>query len=147
MREQWRAFYRLYRLSRKTERPNGLMSGLFDSLRVLGFHDWVAMANQREGPTDKSVPAFLRRKILEMARKRRLYGQQLELWDALRPLDQKAARKVSSEMGIEMTPDEVAEIRHRVVRSARRLAEEHGVAVPADEIGMLRMISRAVREG
>lgn len=143
-RERWRAFHRLYRLARRKEGENNFGGGLIDCLRVLGFHEWVVSLGKSDKLDDRvAMPVFLRKMTLETTKRRRLYGSEHE---ELRQADCYAARKMAEKYGVEMTPDQCAEVRHKVAKAARQLAVTHGVRVPESEVELLKMVSKSLRD-
>lgn len=147
-RDRWGAFWRLYRLCLRQYGDNS--SNAFDALRMLGFGGWIAdvrlggagpgLVNQRH------VPLFLRRRLLDMARRRRLYGNWCREWEDLRPLDQRAARHLAAQ-GVEMTPDEVAEVRAKFVRHVRSKAATLGLPLPESDYELLQVVKGWMAEG
>lgn len=142
-RERWRAFYRLYRLARRQDSEHGMSADLLSCFSVLGFGDWASLAGGRQAVDPKSLPLFIRRQVVRTTRRRRLYGQNYENWERMRPMEQRAARRAAS-IGIEVTPDQVADVRYKLLRSARKVAAEVGVTVPSDDVDLLRYITASM---
>jgi hypothetical protein len=146
-RERWTAFYRLWRLARKAERANNLMCEAVDALRVLGYAKWVALcedSGDRLG-LGNMLPPVLRRRFLEIARKRRLYGQHYEEWDEWRPRDQAVARQMC-EQGIEYTPDQAAEARKQCTKKIRAYYARIGIQLPESDLELFKWWKRGKDE-
>jgi hypothetical protein len=141
-RELWTAFYRLYRISQGH-------GGHQNIAAVECFH--VLMANSAmlrlaEAGEDTlsrvGWPTFIRRKLLETDRRRRLHGRHWEWLDT----DKRVARQMC-ERGQETTPAEVAEVRCKVLRMIREKAAAEGISVPADDLGLMRWMSAGAAGG
>lgn len=142
-RERWKAFYRLYRLASKKESENNFGGGLIDCLRILGCHDWVVSLGKKDRLSDRyAMPTFLRKMTLDTDKRRRLYGNE---YKALREADCFAARKMAEKYGVELTPDECAEVRHKVAKAARQLAVTQGIPLPESDIAVLKIVSKSLR--
>jgi hypothetical protein len=77
-RDRWKAFYRLYRITMKHDDlryASRDRSGL-DALRMLN-NDWVARLNETDLLSDGGMPVFLRKRFVEMAKRRRAAKRQL----------------------------------------------------------------------
>ena len=135
-RDRWLAFYRLYRLSMGRGAHEDMAA--LDAFRVL-FRDWRwlrLVEAEEQSPSRVHAPPFLRRRLLAHERARRLYGNHPEWAER----DKLVANVVRNEHGIEVTPDEVAEVRRKVITIARRKAAEQGIAVPADDEELLKLL-------
>ena len=125
-RDRWMAFYRLHRMTAggNVHREHGS----HEAMMVLFPPKWTSLVNasSNDGLVDRSkIPIFLRKQLLEHIRRRRLrkYGGDPER-------DRKVAAIVREQHGIEATPDQVAEVRYKVMSIARRVAEDHGKRPP-----------------
>lgn len=136
LRERWIAFHRLYRIVSKHERWASSEPTLSDSLRVFSPR-WTALMNC-EGDTigSRARPKFLRRSLIEGERRRRLHGNHPE-WSER---DKVVANLVRNQHGMEVTPDEVAVVRRKVINIARKKAVELGITLPADDGDVLRLL-------
>jgi hypothetical protein len=137
-REKWQAFHRLWRLAQ----GHGVYQDAeaVDCFRVL-FPNWrpIQLLNglESDGLVDRShMPKFLRKQLLEGHRRQRLYAGHYEWMER----DKKVANLCREQHGIEVTPDEVAETRRKLIRLARDTAAEMDVKVPADDEDLLRML-------
>ena len=135
-RDRWLAFYRLYRLSM----GHGAFQDMaaVDAFRTL-FRDWRfirLLESEERSPSRAHVPRFLRRRLLDMDRRRRLHGDHPEWAER----DKAVANHVHNEHGMEVTPDEVAAVRRKIITIARQKAAEQGIAVPADDEELLRLL-------
>ena len=84
------------------------------------------------------IPTFLRKRLLEGHKKRRLYAGHPEWAER----DKKVAHLCRDAHGIEVTPTEVAEVRRKVINLARRTAAELDVRLPADDEDVLRLLKK-----
>ena len=134
-RDKWRAFYRLHRMTvgGSVHREHGA----HEALMVLFPPKWTSLVNaaNNDGLVDRSkIPIFLRKQLLEHIRRRRLrkYGGDPER-------DRKVVAIVREQHGIEATPDQVAEVRYKVMTLVRKIAEEHGMQPPEhfDEVAAI----------
>ena len=136
MRDRWTAFYRLYRISQGIGAWQDIAAG--DCFRVL-FNNWswIRLVDD-EVPTLSRVhwPTFLRRQIIKMERDRRLYGNHKEEW---KKRDKWVANKCHNE-GTEVTPDEVAVVRRKIIDLARAKGQEMGMRLPKDDDDLLRLL-------
>ena len=137
-RDKWRAFHRLWRLAHGRGGYQDIEAG--ECFRVL-FGGWRSIrlmdGSDSDGLVDRShLPKFLRKSLLEGHRKRRLYAGHYEWVER----DKVTANRCRDEHGIEVTPDEVAEVRRKVIRLARERAAAMDVPVPADDDDLLRLI-------
>lgn len=81
IRDRWKAFYRLWRISKKIDDERSWPDhGPMDALRMLGFGRYVAMANGREQEIGGRGhwPVFLRRRFLDMERRKRREAERQE---------------------------------------------------------------------
>lgn len=143
-RDKWVAFHRLWRLSHRKGDSCWLDGNATDCFRVL-WADWrprMLLDDDREDPliTRRSMPLFLRKRFLELDRKRRLYGECMAEWGRWQERDRRVAAKVRNEQGIEVTPAEVAETRRKVINLARRKAAERGLDLPEDDEELLDLL-------
>jgi hypothetical protein len=83
------------------------------------------------------LPNFLRLMMVRSEKHRRLYGG----GDAekLRDLDQFVARGMADK-GVEMTPEECAEVRSKIVRNVRGIAVAKGIRMPAEDLGVIEFL-------
>lgn len=137
-REKWRAMYRLYRLSHRGDAYGDMAAD--DCFRVL-WRDWrpfqLLDGSGRDGMVDnRHVPPFLRRQLLTLRRRLRLHGSHPEWADR----DKVVAHRCREQHGMEVTPDEVAAVRRKVINMARAKASEIGLPVPSDDDELLRFI-------
>jgi hypothetical protein len=139
-RERWTAFYRLYRISQ----GHGVYQDMAaaDCLRVLmPSGRCIALMNEGDrSPSRTHIPVFLRRKLVDADRRRRLYGKHPE-WMGR---DKVVAAKVRED-GIEVTPEQVGEVRQKVLRLARQRAAECGIPVPGDDAKLLDLLHDSLR--
>lgn len=139
-RDKWRAFSRLWRLANGHGAYQDIAAG--EAIRVL-FPNWRMVRllddDTGDGLVDRShIPKFLRKRMIEHIRRKRLYGGHPE-W---RERAKVVARLVREKLGREVTPDQVAEVRLRVIGIIRRTASERGVDLPADDEAVLRLVLR-----
>ena len=135
VRDRWQAFYRVHRML-----MGGDMNrehGAHESLMVLFPTKWTCLVNAPtdDGLVDRSkCPLFLRRSLLDGIRRARLrkYGGNAER-------DRKVARIVREQHGIEATPEQVAEVRYKVMTLAREAADACGLRRPEhfDEVAAI----------
>ena len=138
-REQWWAFYRLWRITQK--------AGMWQSQEAVTcfrvfFQNWGFIScaddgdatNVRDGIDMAGVPKFLRYKFLDHRRKKRLYGKHYERMGQAKMV----ARKVREEHGIEVTPEECAAVRLKLIKHIRERALADGVTVPQDDDDLMR---------
>ena len=133
VRERWTAFYRLWRLAHGHGACQDMDAS--DCFRVLFPTPMIhVLDHESEGTLSRvHCPMFLRRRILESERRRRLYGNHPE-WSER---DKRVAAKVREEDGMEVTPDEVANVRNKVIRLIRDRALTEGIALPHDDDELL----------
>ena len=136
-RDKWKAFHRLWRLSQGHGAEQDIAAG--QAFRVL-FNNWRAIllldTDRCDPLVDRShVPTFLRKQMLDLYVRRRLYGGHPEWAER----DKRVANAVRAE-GIEVTPREVAEVRAKVIRLARQRAAEMDVKIPDDDEDLLRLL-------
>lgn len=146
-RERWYAFWRLYRVACHNKDPR-TEGDLRDCFRVLflgnrTYAKWVRLTGECVPAVGdrKHLPLFLRKRFLEMDRRKRLYGEHYEWMER----DKKVAAQMRREDGIEVTPDEVAEVRRKTINLVRRKAAEFGVKVPTDDADLLRWIGKGMK--
>lgn len=136
VRDRWQAFYRIHRML-----VGGDMNrehGAHESLMVLFPPKWTSLVNEstNDGLVDRGkCPMLLRRLLLDGIRRARLrkYGGDAER-------DQRVARLVREQHGIEATPEQVAEVRYKVMSMAREAADACGIRRPEhidDVFGLL----------
>jgi len=126
VRDRWQAFYRIHRMVNTGDSYREL--GAKESLMVLFPGRWTCLVNQ---PTNDGLvnrgqyPLFLRKSTLEGIRRKRLrmYGGSAER-------DRAVAAKVREQHGIEATPDQVAEVRYKVMSIARTVSDSLGTSRP-----------------
>lgn len=136
-RDRWQCFYRLWRMVKRDNpyRENAAA----DCFRVFFFHTgWVQLVNAEPLTSRKGIPIFLRRRMLERDRRRRLHGHHPEWAER----DQAVARMVRDRYGMEMTPDEVAVIRRKIINIARENAPGLGITLPRDDEALLRLLKK-----
>ena len=142
-RDRWTAFYRLWRLSHRKTDSCYLDAEATDCFRIL-FADWrPRYLIESLGDTLCSrhkYPTFLRKSLLETARKERLYGEFWGEWEKWQERDKFVAMKVRQEQGIEVLPVEVAEVRRKFINMARAKAAEIGLEVPDDDAELLNFL-------
>ena len=141
VREKWTAFYRLYRISQ----GHGAYSDMdaSDCFRIL-FADWrpLHLIEANESLVSRNhAPVFLRKMLLKADRRKRLYGGNHE-WEER---DKVVASKLRDD-GVEVTPEEVAEVRYRLIRSIRNKAAADDVRLPEDDAEMLEWMAEGLRE-
>lgn len=137
-REKWTAFYRLYRMTQRGRNAEACMEAA-DCLRIL-MADWSwLLLVQSSGTmlTGPMVPKFLRYKFLEIAKRKRLYGEGYKWLDR-----SKLVAMQMHEQGIEVTPEEVAETRLKVIRMIRDKANADNIRIPEDDEELLRWIAQ-----
>lgn len=149
LRDKWKAFHRLWRLAhRKVDdwsehAVKECFWTLFPRSRWASF----LASEANDGLVDRShIPLFLRRRLLDDARRRRLYSGQYELRDR----DAAVSVEMANRHGIEMTPEQVAETRFEVCRKLRDAARRDGYELPsrdADLLALLRKGTIAKAEG
>lgn len=137
-RERWKALYRLFRIANKIDEHRNTHDAS-DCLRVLGFNSWIAglrdARGEAEGYPRSAIPLFLRKRFLDMAIRKRLYGKHPE-WEER---DKKVAGYLHS-TGMEVTPREVGEVRQKLLRLAKDKAVECGFDLPNDDNQILKLI-------
>ena len=144
-RDRWQAFSRLWRLAHRHGAYQDMAATecfqvLFPSWRSIQLIDGDAsdhMVNRSH------IPAFLRRRLLEGHKKRRLYAGHYEWVER----DKKVAHLCRDVHGIEVTPAEVAEVRRKVINLARAKAAEMDVRLPADDEDVLRLLKEGTGNG
>lgn len=145
-RDKWLAFHRLWRLAANK-------ADMFQEQAIVECFwtlfprtRWTSLLNadSTDGLVDRShMPLELRKRLLEHARRRRLYGGQ----PGMKELDQRVSVGMANVHGIEMTPLEVAETRYQVCSKLRAIAQEHGQRLPENDGELLAVIKEAmVRE-
>lgn len=137
-RDRWRAFHRLWRIAHGHGACQDVDAG--DCFRVLST-DWrlirLLESPCNDGLVDRShTPKFLRKRLLDDARKRRLYAGHYEWMDR----DKMVANRCRSEHGMEVTPTEVAEVRRKVIQISRAKAAEMDFPVPQDDEDLLKLL-------
>jgi hypothetical protein len=142
LRDKWLAFHRLYRLARRGN-PYQAMAAV-DCLRTMQKDwSWIRLLEQEVGQLSRvHWPKFLRRRFLDTERRRRLHGNHPE-W---RERDKIVANMVREQHGMEVTPDEVAAVRRKLITVARQKAAEVGFAVPSDDEKLLKMLKPYTEE-
>ncbi len=136
LRERWVAFHRLYRLAKAG--AGGYHSDAANScLYILAAGtDWTSLMNEDCHVNGRgSYPPVIRRRLLEGERRRRLFGPGYRWLDECRAV----AQHLRGE-GVEVTPEEVAATRHKIVRIAREKATKQGFVLPADDDAVLRIL-------
>ena len=125
-RDRWKAFHRLYRLA---DGHGGYQDCALKEA-VMTLFPWSRThaldAPETDGLVDRNhIPMFLRKTLLDHARRRRLrkYGGTPER-------DKAVARMVREQHGIEATPEQVAEVRYKVMTLARDVADQCGLPRP-----------------
>ena len=136
LRDKWIAFHRLYRLAMR-HGPYQDMA-VVDCFRTLYANwSWLCLLESEEkSPSRAHVPKFLRRRLLEYERRHRLHGDHPEWAER----DKVVARKVREESGMEVTPDEVAVVRRKLITMAREKAAYLGIPLPSDDEQLLRLL-------
>lgn len=139
-RDRWKAIHRLWRLACGRDPECDLAAE--DCFRVL-ISDWRWIHLLGEGgaktggPVNRSIyPTALRKRLLDMDRRRRLYGNRQVEWQAR---DKAVAHKLREE-GREVLPSEVAEVRRKVINIAKRVAAENDCPLPDDDEEILEII-------
>lgn len=140
-RERWKAFHRLFRLSQGHGPDQDMAAG--ECFRIL-YGSWRAILlldDYGPGPdawpmNSTRYPIFLRKRLLENAKRKRLYGNHPE-W---KERDKVVARHVRDKHGMEVTPTEVAEVRRKVINLARAKAAELDFTLPKDDEEVLRLL-------
>ena len=138
-RDRWRAFHRLWRIAHGHGAFQDIEAGI--CFRVM-YRDWRAIhlmeSPGRDGYVDNSrVPKILRERLLRHRKRKRLHGNHYEWAER----DRKVAHLVRERHGMEVTPEQVAETRRRVIQIARAKAAELNLDVPADDDALLRMLN------
>lgn len=138
MREKWIAFHRLWRIAHGHGAVQDMDVGM--CFRVL-FGGWRAIrlmdTDHTDGLVDRShIPKFLRKQLLEIKRRQRLYAGHYEWMER----DKVVANQCRDKHGIEVTPDEVAEVRRKVINLARARAAEMNVQLPKDDEEVLKIL-------
>ena len=133
-RDKWNAFHRLYRLATKQTCYHEM--GAVETLCILFPYRWVSLMEKDANTFGRSgMPKFIRRQLLEGDRKKRLYD-----WNHRTKQEcQNTARKLA-ERGVECTPDEVAEVRYKVLKMIR---ERAAFPLPASDQQLMDNIRRA----
>ena len=143
-RDIWRAFHRLWRIARGHGPFHDMEADL--CFRVL-FRNW-GFIRLMDGPesdgyvNNSRIPKFLRERMLRDRKRRRLYGDHPE-W---RERDKQVARHVRERHGMEVTPEEVAETRRKVIELARAKAAEMDIKLPKDDEALLRLLKPEDKE-
>lgn len=141
-RERWKALYRLYRIAHKIDEDRNAHDAS-DCLRVLGFNSWIAglsdARSEAEAYPRSAIPLFLRKRVLDMAIRKRLYGKHPE-WEER---DKKVAAHLRN-TGMEVTPREVGEVRQKLLRVARDKAVECGFDLPNDDEKILKLLKTSI---
>lgn len=137
-RDKWRAFYRLWRIAHGHGHKQD--EAAEDCYHVL-FPNWRPIRLLKEETSGSLIdtsrmPKFLRWKFLEHHRRKRLYGNYYQTW---REQDKRTVAKLR-EKGIEITPDEVAETRRKVIQMARAEGMKSGISLPKDDEDLLRLL-------
>lgn len=141
LRDRWVAFYRLWRCARKQLSDPMFANEVADSFRILA-PGWTWLVNMEVRDVSRvHLPKFLRRRMIQDERRRRLYGNHPE-W---KERDKVVARQVRQETGVEVTPDEVAETRRKVINLARAKGRELGMSMPEDDEDVLKMLNKGNR--
>lgn len=138
-RDRWTAFYRLWRIAQGHGAHQDMAADLCFRV-LLSDWRWIRLLDGREsdGLVDRSrVPMFLRKKLLDIHRKQRLYAGHYE-WQER---DKKVAHLVREQHGLEVTPTEVAETRRKVIQLARAKAAEMDYAIPDDDEELLKLLN------
>jgi len=141
-RDCWVAFYRLYRVGvREEETHQGMLmaDGALNCLRVLfGDNRFLRLCRAKEEKLGRvrRWPAFLLRRRLEIERRERLYNGNWH-WQER---DKVVAARCHAQ-GLEVTPDQVAEVRRKVLNSARRVALARGIRLPENEDDILHLLN------
>jgi hypothetical protein len=116
-RDKWNAFHRLFRLATKQSYYHEF--GAVESFWILFPYCWVALLENDTKTIGRShMPKFIRRQLVERDRVERLYERDHKT----RQQCQRAARLLAGQ-GIECTPDEVAEVRYKVLKMIRERSE------------------------
>ncbi len=138
VRDQWYAFYSIYRACMKfTNGDIYVENGLKDALCVL-FARYAGLSvvlNQRDPEIRKDYPIFLRKRLHEMDVRKRLRYPKVE-W--LEKITDKLA-----DQGILSTPSEVAETRAKIIKLMREKGAEKGIDLPADDEEMLGLLRKS----
>jgi hypothetical protein len=137
-RDRWRAFYRIYRLVKRSEDSHNLMGGAKNALIVLDrrFGRWIAIMESNDRTDSSSWPTFLRKIMLESERRRRIYAN--GDYDKLIAMDKQCAVRLRNKEGIEMTPEEVGSHRARLCSIMRAKAAEMDLRVPDDDTDLIQ---------
>ena len=138
LRDRWYAFYRLYRLSQGHGACQDMAA--VDALRTL-YSNWAwirLIETEERSPSRAHIPVFLRKSLLQNEREQRLYNGHYE-W---KERDKAVAHAVREAHGMEVTPDEVAVIRRKVIDIARARAAEQGINLPHDDEDVLKLLKK-----
>lgn len=146
LRDRWQAFYRLWRIAqRKTDdwheqAVKECFWTLFPKTRLTK----LLSGSKSDGLVDRShIPMFLRRRLLDDARRRRLYAGQYELLEH----DKAVSVAIANQHGIEMTPEQVAEIRYEICRKIREAANRDGKTLPKSDAALLDLLRKSAKGG
>ena len=135
-RDRWIAFHRLWRLSHGHGATHDMDAS--DCFRVL-FSSWQGIRLlDHHTPILSRVgwPVFLRKRFLDMDKRRRLgLDNNLEHF-------QKVCRKLRNEKGMEVTPMEVAEVRHKLIKLVREKAFQDGISIPTDDDELFQWLTQ-----
>jgi hypothetical protein len=132
-RERWIAFHRLWRLAQGHGAWQDMAA--VDCFRVI-FTNWdgIRLLNSNEDTLSRvSTPSFLRRELLKHDKRKRLGYPDTEQMQSI-------ARQLH-EQGTEMTPDDVAEVRQKVIRKFRDHALRNDIPVPADDDALMKWLA------
>ena len=144
VRDRWVAFYRLWRTGHKNDLWHD--SNTVDCFRILfGRSVWIGLMHTDDGVAlggcRKDYPLFLRRRLLDGEKRRRLHGNHPEWAER----DKLVANKLRGQ-GMEVLPTEVAEVRRKAIDKIRSVAASKSIPVPEDDDVLLKQLSRAMKE-
>lgn len=135
-RERWVAFWRLWRISQKNGKGTVGLDAHECFQVILGDSDkycaFIYLAGCSNDPLQlrHCYPKSLRQKLLESAKFNRLYGGRKREW---LERDKEVARTIVQTEGIEVTPEQVGEIRWKMLNGVRRRCWEAGLPCWEDD--------------
>lgn len=138
VKEQWIAFYRVLRMCQKAYGDHMYAEHeIKDCFRVIfwNYAGLMVLSQEDQSTLPRSaMPKFLRRLLIENERRRRL-----GCWG------KKALQRTTRELrekGIEVTPDQVAEVRLKVTKLVRDRALADGVPLPKNDEALWELLRR-----
>ena len=142
-RHRWVAFYRLWRMAESLGPEHGHAAQLaFYILDAGQISAWVHLVMSHGDTLGlwRHLPLAMRRERLAWQKKERLYGRghyaRRERWQA----QEKDIAKYLADQGVEVTPEQVAEVRRKLIELARNVLMMRGVTPPRDDAELLRIM-------